>query len=593
MGKDSGLIHASVIVSAITIVYLNSLSGVFLFDDESSIVNNVAIRDLWSLDWFQLRGRPVTTLTIAINYAIGGLDPIGYHVVNIAIHIANGLLLYEVIVAAIEGLGAPNKRSPRDFAFASTLLWAVHPLCTQSVTYIIQRSEALAALGILATLYCWSRGSQVSRYASGRERKSMRNENAARTLTRGGLRGWSIAAVAFAMVAYGSKESAAFLPIIVLLYDRIFFSQSWRAVRSRAMWHVAMGLPVLVGVGVYATLFVGGEHQDQTVGFSMDRINPWSYLASQPFAFAQYLWLSVLPIKQSMDYGWLPSENQLTISLGLSLWFCIVLLAVWLLIRKPLVGFLLAASLLILAPSSSFMPLQDIIFEHRFYLPLAAVCMLFVGIWDQVGSLISSRFNIVIGYSQKLAGVAVLVAFGLLTMARNRDYFSSERMFASDAARNPENPRALANLAAARDFDNPDDCIAMYAKALQLYEERGFFYAGTRYKLTRAIGDIYFLTGRPEAASRYFSQSLASANDVQQEAEVHFSLAMIASANGEAMDADRHFAFAIDKANALPGLHEAYAVHLRRTGREAMAVAEEEIAQQQMQAMRKKLRANR
>lgn len=591
MGKGNGLIHASVIVSAITIVYLNSLSGVFLFDDDGAIVNNLAIRDLWSFDWLQLRGRPVTTLTIAINYALGGLDPIGYHIVNVVIHIANSLLLYRVIMEAMEASGATSVRSPRDFAFASTLLWAVHPLCTQSVTYIVQRSESLAAMGILATLFCWSRASQVSRHAPGSE--SVTNESAARTLTRSGLPGWSIAAVASAMVAYGSKESAALLPIIVLLYDRVFLCESWRAVSAKALWHAAIGLPVLVGVGVYAAAFTGGEHQDQTVGFSMDRINSWSYLASQPFVFAQYLWLSVLPIKQSMDYGWLPSESRLTLCLGLWLWFCIVLLAVWLLIRKPPVGFLLAASLLILAPSSSFMPLQDIIFEHRFYLPLAAVCILFFSIGERAENLFLSWFNVVFGHSQKLAVVAVVVALGVLTMARNRDYLSSERMFASDAANNPENPRAWTNLAATRDFENPDDCIAMYEKALDLYAQRGFFYAGTRYKLTRAIGDIYFLTGRAERASHFLSQSLESANDVQQEAEVHFSLAMIASARNETTESDRHFALAIDKASSLPGLHEAYAVHLRRTGREAKAAAEEEITQQQIQAMRKNSRGKR
>ncbi len=591
MGKGKGLIHASVIVFAITIVYLNSLSGVFLFDDDGAIVNNLAIRDFWSFDWLQLRGRPVTTLTIAINFALGGLDPIGYHVVNIAIHIVNSLLLYRVIMAAMESSGATSVRSPRDFAFASALLWAVHPLCTQSVTYIIQRSESLAAMGILATLFCWSRAWQVSRHASGSD--SVTNESAARTLTRSGLPSWSIAAVACAMVAYGSKESAPLLPIIVLLYDRIILCQSWRAVSARAMWHAAIGLPVLVGVGVYALAFMGGEHQDQTVGFSMDRINSWSYFASQPFMFAQYLWLSVVPIKLSMDYGWLPSESRLTVCLGLWLWFCIVLLTVWLLIRKPQVGFLFAASLLMLAPSSSFMPLQDIIFEHRFYLPLAAVCILFVSIGERAEILFLSRFNVVIGHWQKLAGVALVVALGMLTMARNRDYFSAERMFESDAANNPENPRAWANLAAAREFENPDDCIAMYEKALDLYTQRGFFYAGTRYKLTRAIGDIYFLTGRPEKASYLLSQSLESANDVQQAAEVHFSLAMIASARNETAESDRHFALAIDKASTLPGLHEAYAVHLRRTGREEKAAAEEEITQQRIQAMRKNSRGKR
>ena len=554
LDQDSDMMRMAIIAVAVILVYLNSLSGVFLFDDDGAIVNNVAIHNLWAFDWFAFRGRPVTTLTLAINYAIGGLDPIGYHVVNVVIHIINSLLLYWVIAAAIEASEPTNGRSPRSFAFASALLWAVHPLCTQSVTYVIQRSESLAAMGILATLFCWSMASRLNAST-----------------------GWSIAAFVSSMIAYGSKESAAFLPIILLLYDRIFFSRSWHAVKRRAIWHAAVGLPVLVGACIYAVAFLGGQHQDPTVGFSMGRITPWTYFASQPFVFLQYLWLSVLPIEQTLDYGWLPSENRFLICLGLLLWVGIILSATWMIFRKPPIGFICWACLLILAPSSSFMPLQDIIFEHRVYLPLASICLMFVYIWDRAGKMVSSRFGVDIGRWQILAGVAVVVALGSLTIIRNRDYFSSEQMFATDVARNPDNPRALANLADASNFEHADHCIAMYVKALELYERRGFFYAGTQYKLTRAIADIYFLTGRPKEASIYYFQALEGANDVLQEAEVHFSLAMIASANGEATDADRQFALALDKADTLPGLQEAYAVHLRRTGREFKAAKAEEI----------------
>jgi protein O-mannosyl-transferase len=573
MGNSKGVIHGSIIVTAVTIVYLNSLAGVFLFDDDSAIVENAAIRDLWSFDWFELRGRPITTFTLAINYALGGLNPIGYHLVNIAIHIANSLLLYRLLAASLEALESSGtkirlNKSPQSFAFLSTLLWAVHPLCTQAVTYTIQRSESLAALGILATLYCWGMASKAR--TEDRHELGSTNGQAGKLLS-GASIGWSLGAAASAMVAYGSKESAAFLPVIVLLYDRIFISQSWTGVKSKALWHGVISLPVLIGAGIYAVAFLGSEHQDQTVGFTMERITPWSYFGSQPAVFFQYLRLSVVPVGQTLDYGWLPSRAHADVALGAMLWAIIVFTVFWLLWRKPPLGFVFAASLLILAPSSTFMPLQDIIFEHRFYLPLASVCIVVVVFADWAGDFVSNWLRLRSNRWQWIVGSSVVIMLSILTVDRNRDYSSRERMFASDAENHPDNPRTWANLAVESNFDNPDDCIAMYEKSLQLYQQRGFFYAGTRYKLTRAIGDIYFLTGRLEPASQYLELALESANDRLQEAEVHFSLAMIASVRGETASADRHFELAIREADTLRGLREAYAVHLRRTGRDAAA----------------------
>ncbi len=558
------LIHCGLLVALVSLVYLNSLSGVFLFDDEASIVHSAAIRSVTSLDWLHLRGRPVTTLSLAINYALGGLDPIGYHAVNVSIHILNCLLAYHVIILAMEASSSRCKWSPlplstNQFALVATTLWGVHPLCTQAVTYVIQRSESLAAMGILAAMFCWTKAFSAH---SAKESSKW----------------WSMAAVGAVVFACGSKESAAFLPSIVLLYDRVVLATSWRDVRQRWLGHLALHGPLILGLTVYLVSFMRGSHADPTSGYSMELITPWAYFTSQPRVFLRYLQLAFLPIGQVLDYGWLPSMNPRAQWMGLAVWGGILTVAVWLLRRVPLVGFLLVASLLILAPSSTFMPLQDIIFEHRMYLPLLSFCLLCTAIWLWFFSRIHARFIRIPRHLSTCIGLAAMAVLGFLTVLRNRDYSSAERLYATDAKRSPDNPRVWSNLSDHGQFLTVGERIAMAEKALGLYEQRGFFYAGTRYKLTRAIGDLYFLTNDTLAAHRYYSKALRNANDELQAGEVHLSLGMIESQAGNQMDADRHFESAIEKMTTIPSVHQAYAVHLRRTGRDSDAIREEKIA---------------
>jgi protein O-mannosyl-transferase len=556
------LIDVIVLVVVVTIIYLNSLSGVFLFDDLAGIVNNATIRDIGSFEWLQPRARPVTTFSFAINYAIGGLDPIGYHIVNIAIHAVNAVLLYGLVQAILIAQSSHGSAglSARQFAFTAAIFWAVHPLCTASVTYVIQRGESLAALGMLATLWCWMRATDSSIDTSTARR-------------------WFLAAVGSAFIAYGSKETSAFLPIVLLMFDRIFCADRWLAIKSRLGWHCVIALPVLIGIGILAQELTQGNSR-QTVGFTMDRIDSLSYFASQPVVFAHYLRLSFIPLWQTLDYGWLPSNRPLAIGVGIAAWCVMISATAWLLFRRPQIGFLLAASLLVLAPSSSFVPLQDIVFEHRMYLPLAALCILVCQGMANLIERASQRFERSARKWVAIGGTCILLILCVLTVARNQDYQSRERMFALDVKHCPDNPRAWANLADEVEFENVDDKIAMCVKAYQLYEQRGYFYAGVKYKLGRGIADLYFLTGRPNEAKSYYAQAIEAANDATQAAEIHMALAMIESGQGNAAAADQHFESAIAQAESLPGLHETFAVHLRRTGRESAAVTQEQLAKQ-------------
>jgi len=166
------VIAIGIIIFAGVATYHNCFVVPFLLDDVESIAQNPTIRHLWPI-WQALSpsatsmvgGRPVVNLSFAFNYAVGGLVPWGYHALNLAIHILAGLALFGVVRRTLlqpslrERLGPSAAR----WALAAAVLWTVHPLQTEAVTYISQRCESLMGLFYLLTLYCFIRGADSQR----------------------------------------------------------------------------------------------------------------------------------------------------------------------------------------------------------------------------------------------------------------------------------------------------------------------------------------------------------------------------------------------------------------------------------------------
>ncbi len=160
---------AAAIVTCGLAAYSNSLRGPFVFDDLSSIVENPSIRSLWPI-WpvfsptghgSTVQGRPLVNLSLAINYAVGGTDNVvGYHVVNMILHMLAGLTLFGVFRRTLVLPSMPDKvrHASTWLALGAALLWLVHPLQTSAVTYVIQRAGVMMGLFYLLTLYCFIRG---------------------------------------------------------------------------------------------------------------------------------------------------------------------------------------------------------------------------------------------------------------------------------------------------------------------------------------------------------------------------------------------------------------------------------------------------
>ncbi|MGB2987435.1 MAG: glycosyltransferase family 39 protein, partial [Phycisphaerae bacterium] len=208
------------------IVYLNSFAGVFIFDDTVHILESERIRHLWPPWDLLARRRPTLELSLAVNYAIGGLGVWGYHAFNLAVHVLAGLTLFGIARRTLMHERCRDRLGQASHWLALTiaLIWLVHPLQTQSVTYIIQRSESLMGLFYLLTLYCVIRGAESPlRYR------------------------WYLAAVIACALGMGSKAVMVTAPLVVLLYDRVFLSPSFsEAFRKR--WGLYSGLAANWGI---------------------------------------------------------------------------------------------------------------------------------------------------------------------------------------------------------------------------------------------------------------------------------------------------------------------------------------------------------
>ena len=349
---------------AVVAAYAPSLRGPFLFDDLSEIVDNPAIRTLlppWRpmFEGGELPHRPIPYLSFAANYQVGRLlaavfgtaplDPLPFHAVNVAIHLLNGWLLFHVVGMLLarhrsDGIGSVS--TPLVAAIAAAV-WLVHPLQSQAVSYVYQRIELLAACAALATCAAFLKAA-----ASAHPFR------------------WIAAAAVACGLGMACKEWVVVVPPLMLLLDRVFLATSWRdVVARRGGWHLALFTtwPILFAVVVLE------RHRYPEAGFSAGQ--SLVYAANQPLVILWYLSRLVIPAGLSIDHGAVLRRDIF----GRDAWLLLptsaaLALAVWAMVglpRRPVVAFSILTFLLLLAPTSSMMPVQDVCVEHRMYLAAA------------------------------------------------------------------------------------------------------------------------------------------------------------------------------------------------------------------------------
>lgn len=496
-----GALPIVLLVVAVVAAYATSFAGDFVFDDYKHIVANESIRDLTRLDRALIETRrPVVVLTLAANYAVGGLNPFVYHLTNLVIHGAAAVVLFALLrrlLRIVDPEGLPGSwREP--LALAAAIVWAVHPLQTQSVTYIIQRGESLMGLCYLLTLYAAVRSADV----------------------RGG-RWWGVLAVAACAVGMGTKAVMVTAPVAVVLLDWVFLRRDV-GVMLRSRWLLYAGLfatwLVLAMVGVLEGVLDPNPDGARAVGFGYTGVSPLEYLRTQPLVILHYLRLVVVPYPLVLDYAWPVATNMAAISAGAVVIGGLVVASLYGLAWRRWWGFAGVLFFLVLLPTSSFVPIKDLAFEHRMYVSLAGVVSVVV---FGAGGLLA---RVTRGHAQRhlrarqrlLMGLgAVATVFAVLTALRNLDYRSATVMWADIAEKRPQNARAWSGLGTARAMaGDRRGAIEAFKRAVALNPAE----ASTRANFGKALLDL----GRPADAVVQIEQAIALSE--APKAEFHNSL---------------------------------------------------------------------
>lgn len=437
---------AGALVVAAAWAYSTSFRGVFVYDDHPAIVENPHIKSLWPPSEAMrapaeapVSGRPVASLTLALNYALApadardvmapsgpGLPPgaadrfyrniWGYHAVNVIVHVLAALALFGVIRRTLVAPPLTQRygQAAGWIAGTSAVIWLVHPLNTQAVTYVVRRVESLAGLFFLLTLYC------AIRAAEGGARR----------------RWWVSGAIAACALGMGTKEVMVGAPLVVWLWDVIFGTDR----RGRRSLYIGLAATWLV-----LAALVWSELRPQSVGFGLGW-TWWEYLVTQAGVIVHYLRLSIVPWPLVFDYGW-PKATSLTDVLPQALLVAGLAAATAVaLVRRHPAGLVGAWFFIILAPTSSVLPVvTEVAAEHRMYLPLAAVVLAVVlGVYE-AGRVLrrrgtgAGRVSVVTAI---VALAALSITFAEMTRERNRDYWSDEGLWLDTIQKRPANPQA-------------------------------------------------------------------------------------------------------------------------------------------------------
>jgi tetratricopeptide (TPR) repeat protein len=483
------LLAGGIIVLVVLVAYGHTFSVPFIYDDAESITTNPTLCHLWPV-WRALTpphavpsdggrpvaGRPIFNLSLAVNYALSGEAVWSYHALNLAIHVFAGLVLFGVVRRTLLQLRLRKHFGDAAWwlALAVAVLWTVHPLQTEAVTYISQRAESLMGLFYLLTLYCFIRGV---------ERRSgftpdMSGINPDLQIARGKGAGpsgsqpqllvlgsqpstlnsqlWLAASLLFCLLGMSTKEVMVSSPLIVLLYDRTFVAGTFQEAWSKR-WRLYAGLAstwLWLGYLVANTQGRGGS-----AGFGT-HVTWWSYALTQFRAIVHYLRLSLWPDPLVFDYGTTLATRTAEILPYAAVVLLLVAgtaLALW---RWPAVGFLGAWFFAILAPSSSVVPVAtETMAEHRMYLALVAVVVPVV-----------LGFYSLLGRRSAVIFLALVAGLGCVTVRRNQDYRGELAIWSDTVAKCPGNERAHNNLGNAL-LDVPGrlaDAMAEFEAALRI-----------------------------------------------------------------------------------------------------------------------------
>jgi Flp pilus assembly protein TadD len=466
----TALIASAVVVAGLW-AYAPSFRGAFFLDDVRAIVRNPTIRTLWPISTplspptaSTVAGRPIANLSFAVNYALAPDDARetftprqpgspssapderflrnvwGYHAANLAVHLVAALLLFGIVRRTLRsprlrvGFGhddagpAPVMGSSADWlAGLVALVWVVHPLNTAAVTYLVQRVESLMSLFLLLTLYCAIRASEGEHGKTG----------SGLPVPGSGRTAWGGLAIASCALGMGSKEVMVTAPVIVWLWYWVFAGERRRP--PRWIW------AGLAATWLVAVALVAQERRAPSLALGSDVV--WRYLLTQAAVVTHYVRLAIWPSPLVFLYDWPLAASLTSVAWQAALLATAAVLTVVGLLRRRPLAFVGACFFVILAPTSSVLPIvTEVAAEHRMYLPLAALIAGTVVGTFALARAGMSRTDRASGESITRAACAVVAivlvgVFGTMTRERDRMYTDPVALWGATVAAQPSAAR--------------------------------------------------------------------------------------------------------------------------------------------------------
>ncbi len=445
------------LVLAVLLGYGNSTDAPFYMDDFSSIQENPRIYNWPDRDlntnlqalWEYAPLRIVGYLSFALNYAYSHFDTSSYHWVNIGVHSLVGLALFFLIRGLLQSPHVREQTTPlmwMGLPLFAALLFLLHPLHTQAVTYIVQRLASMAALFYLLSLLS---------FVQGRLRTGTKAATA-----------WFVACGVFALLAFFTKQNTVTLPFALLLIEALFFTHQIKR-------FMLLSLGVFAALfGVWAILAFGFEYQPfslkamQAVTRETTTISRTEYLATQMTVLWTYIRLFIFPAGLHVDYDWLKLTGfaDPKVLMALAAHVGVLLFAAFLLYKKQrLAAFALIFYYLAHSIESSLIPIRDVIFEHRAYLPD-------VGLAIFVAWLLTAVLPRWL-HPQSLAVLAIMLvlALGSLTWQRNQVWRDPVSLWRGNTELAPNKARAWSILGKHYlQQKNPDEGVKALKHSLAL-----------------------------------------------------------------------------------------------------------------------------
>lgn len=471
----------------VAVAYGNTLDHAFQYDDVNQILKKPWVRDTDKISEFLLNPavRPVVILSFNLNHVISGFDVWSYHVFNILVHLGVVLMLYRLVLLTGKGIVVPNTSPPafRRMAFFAAALFAVHPLGTQTVTYISSRSSGLATLFYLITMELFFRGLL--------KKRDSENKLTASSLLCFGGAGFSL------LLGGSSKLIIITIPAMMFLYHFYFFSG-----QSFVAWLKRLApVLILVGTPLFGVIAWRMMSPEGILPTGKTYMTGAQYLLTQtqviPF---EYFKKMLLPINQSIDVdfplitSWADWRNYSGIAV-LSLYVLITIRASR---SQPWIAFGLAWMGITILPTSSFVPLHDVAVEHRTYLPLVGFCIAVSGLLENGLQWVR---NVSPGREVWLLRFAMLVVvlMAALLVNRNQVWQSDVSLWADAKKKAPRFIRPYSNLGEAYDkLGNYEKAIGEFKAALEINPNYTF--------ALNNLGNVYGKLKQFELAKGYFER---------------------------------------------------------------------------------------